>query len=352
MDLKIKMRITFPMFGLGGAGGEKWIAKLSNGLVERNHEVFWVLPKSSYKKVYTTRAKLIEVPRCPNFLKTFLLAANIPPSDIICAAAGLSTLSVLLAAKLLKKGTALYCPHNYDALFYPKTSQFLQRKIIDCSFSYFDHIITISQWMKDMIYLKTGRNPLIIHPAVDLEVFWPRNTKKNSKIKTVLCLGREAPIKGLTDLVKAMEIVCQRYCDVKLVIVSRSDIKINTTIPYEQVRATDDELAQYYSSCDVFVTPSWYEGFPAPPLEAMACGAAVVSTDCLGIREYGKNDVNCLIVPPRTPALLAESILKIIENPSLAKRLGENGVKTAQGFSYDKMIHSFEKACFKVLMNT
>jgi len=68
----------------------------------------------------------------------------------------------------------------------------------------------------------------------------------------------------------------------------------------------DEELPALYSGCSAFVFPSKYEGFGMPVLEARACGARVVTTDCPELREAGGPDVT-YVAPNETG--LAEGIL-------------------------------------------
>ena len=203
--------------------------------------------------------------------------------------------------------------------------------------------------MDDKIYLETAKKTTVINPGIDLDIFYPHQVKKDPKTKIILCLGRKGKIRGLPDLIRAVEIIYQKRKNMKLIIVGRSKMKISSNIPYEQRQATDDELAQLYSSCDVFVLPSWIEGCPAPPLEAMACGAPVVVTDCLGVREYAKDGVNSLVVPPKCPDLLADAILRILNDEDLVRQIRQKEVETARKFTYEKAISKFEEACLKLL---
>lgn len=103
-------------------------------------------------------------------------------------------------------------------------------------------------------------------------------------------------------------------------------------------------MATLYSSADVFIYPSYAESFGLPPLEAMACGVPVVTTDCKGNRDYAINDINCLIVPPGDPTALARAILKVLTNDKLRERLIENGIATAKQFTWDKVVNRVEEA--------
>ena len=106
---------------------------------------------------------------------------------------------------------------------------------------------------------------------------------------------------------------------------------------------SDDELAQLYSSTDLFVYSSHIEGFGLPPLEAMACGTPVVTTDCLGVREYAVNEYNALIAPPRDPIKLAGSIVRALTDRSLVERLRSNGLDTSKRHTWNHVTKRVEE---------
>ena len=91
------------------------------------------------------------------------------------------------------------------------------------------------------------------------------------------------------------------------------------------------------------MTTSVLEGYPAPPLEAMACGCAVVSTDSIGIREYIDNEENGFICPIKNPDMVAETVIKLTLDISKRKEIALNGYKTAMNHSYDNMMNNFLK---------
>jgi glycosyltransferase involved in cell wall biosynthesis len=84
------------------------------------------------------------------------------------------------------------------------------------------------------------------------------------------------------------------------------------------------------------------EGCPLSPLEAMACGTPVVAAASEGIMEYAVDGVNCLLVPPRSPDVLAEAIRRVINDKNLQQRLVEGGLETVKRFGWPKMADQFE----------
>lgn len=94
---------------------------------------------------------------------------------------------------------------------------------------------------------------------------------------------------------------------------------------------------KFMARADVFVLSSQYEGFGMVLVEAMACGCPVVSTRC----PYGPEEIVArsgeeaagLLVPVNHPDALAESVVRVLEDATLRRRLSENGKRRAQDFS-------------------
>jgi len=81
---------------------------------------------------------------------------------------------------------------------------------------------------------------------------------------------------------------------------------------------------------DIFVLPSYREGFPRSVLEAMSTALPVVATDIRGCREAVVNGETGLIVPPRNGTALAEAVSLLLANPELASRMGSAGRERAE----------------------
>ena len=64
----------------------------------------------------------------------------------------------------------------------------------------------------------------------------------------------------------------------------------------------------------------------------MACGCALVTTDCGGVATFARPDMNCLMVPPGRPERLAGAIAQLAAQPELMARLAAGGLATARAF--------------------
>ena len=97
---------------------------------------------------------------------------------------------------------------------------------------------------------------------------------------------------------------------------------------------TDDELSALYSASFAFVYPSFYEGFGLPVLEAMSCGAAVITSGTSSLPEVGGDAA--LYIDPQSIGSLVDKMRVLTENESLLKTLRAKSPGQAGRFSWDK----------------
>jgi glycosyltransferase involved in cell wall biosynthesis len=90
-----------------------------------------------------------------------------------------------------------------------------------------------------------------------------------------------------------------------------------------------DQVPDYLRIMDIFVLPSYREGFPRSIIEAMATGLPVIATDIRGCREAVVHGTTGLIVPPKDGEALARAVDRLLANPEEAKRMGRAGRQRA-----------------------
>lgn len=95
----------------------------------------------------------------------------------------------------------------------------------------------------------------------------------------------------------------------------------------------EEEMPIFYSSCEVFVYPSLYEGFGLPPVEAMSCKTAVITSNVTSIPEVAK-DNSAILINPFNVDELSNSLLLILNDDNLKFTLRENGYKNSLHFSW------------------
>ncbi|CDF57722.1 glycosyltransferase family 4 protein [Thermobrachium celere] len=97
---------------------------------------------------------------------------------------------------------------------------------------------------------------------------------------------------------------------------------------------TDDELKLLYKNADLFVYPSYYEGFGLPPLEAMACGCPTLVSNLTSLPEVVGNEE--MTFDPYDEKEIAMKIMYIVNNNLILKTFIENSLRIVKRFNWDK----------------
>jgi glycosyltransferase involved in cell wall biosynthesis len=111
-----------------------------------------------------------------------------------------------------------------------------------------------------------------------------------------------------------------------------ADLKLERKVRFLG-RVSDLELITLYSMADVFAFPSFFEGFGIPPLEAMACGAPVITSNTSSLPEVAGDAA--LLVDPSDTTELAQAIQTLLENEELRSQLVQKGYLQAQKYTWD-----------------
>jgi glycosyltransferase involved in cell wall biosynthesis len=99
-------------------------------------------------------------------------------------------------------------------------------------------------------------------------------------------------------------------------------------------RVTELELITLYSMADVFVFPSFFEGFGVPLVEAMACGAPVITSNTSSLPEVAGDAA--ILIDPHNTVQIARAMLQVLESDQLRDELQKKGYARAQYFTWPK----------------
>lgn len=176
----------------------------------------------------------------------------------------------------------------------------------------------------------------VLGNGVDSELFGPGHDNgqvAQTNGRYALTVARLAPRKGLADLLECAQIVVRRDPSFRFLIAGSGPMEKNLRAEIsrrnlsEQVTLLghiDDRarLIELYRHAAVFVHPAHYEGLPTVLLEAMACGCPSVITAVSGALDVIEHEQNGLLVPPHAPQQMAEGVLRLINQPDVARQLG------------------------------
>jgi glycosyltransferase involved in cell wall biosynthesis len=211
-------------------------------------------------------------------------------------------------------------------------------------------IVTASQFIKGEVERMTGnRVPIVVaRPGSDgtTEIaFQPLNDDDDRAVLRLLFAGTCTRRKGLDELIEAMALL--KDLPLQLDLAGNTDrdprfkrklvrliglLGLSERVAFHGL-VDSRTLARLYSSADIFVFPSHYEGYGIVLAEAMKAGLPVVAADNGPAAEILSNNENALIVPVRDSRALAAAIRKLAEDPALRKRFGARSRALAENLS-------------------
>ncbi|MGQ5708300.1 glycosyltransferase family 4 protein [Lactobacillus sp. PSON] len=208
--------------------------------------------------------------------------------------------------------------------------------------------ITISKWLKDFVTANSKNKTMYIRNPIDIKSYFPKNAieKRNSYI--IGMLYHAAPYKGSDQTLAILKELKQKYPLLKILMFGtrKKPKNLPNWITYYK-NASQNKTIEIYNSIGIFVCGTIKEGFGLTGLEAMACGATLVSTNYLGVRDYAINNVNSLLSPVNEYRSLKSNLEMVMNNKELRIKLASAGVKTAQKFSWDEAYVKFKEIILK-----
>jgi glycosyltransferase involved in cell wall biosynthesis len=174
-------------------------------------------------------------------------------------------------------------------------------------------------------------------------------------VPTISWVGRVDPIKDLETLLRAFALVHQEMPDARLRLFGSAPKGRESYLRGCQALAADlgiseaatfegrvENIRDAYDAGRIVVLSSVSEGFPYSLIEAMTCGRTCVATDVGGVTE-AVGDTG-LVVPPRSPELMAQACLTLLRDAGLRDRLGAAArVRALEHFTVDGAINTFDE---------
>lgn len=359
----LKLSYEFPPVG---GGGSKVAYGLASSLVDMGHTVDIVtmaykgLPKQESVngvQVYRIPCFRKAIDRCHPHEMAIYLARAIPELKRLCASRSYDLVHChfilpdgLLGLWLRKKLKLplVVTAHGSDVPGYNPDRFELWHAIIapiwKRSARTIDTIVCPSQFLEGLILAGEPQATTVTIPnGYDVDKFDPGRTRKNS----ILILTRMLERKGVQDVLRALQAPGIDY-EINIVgtgayldQLKKLDAELGTGARFHGWLDNDsDELRELIETSSIFVFPSHAENFPLVLLEAMAAGAAIITTNQTGCREVvGEAAIK---VPPGRPAAIREALEKLVDDSELRERLGrEARSRLERNFSWQSVANSY-----------
>jgi glycosyltransferase involved in cell wall biosynthesis len=356
------MRVTFVLPSLPTlAGGNRVVFEYSNQLQAMGHKVTVVWPAQAarfrgeewlglkarlrmLKHEASRRLRRVPFPwfevhpdirllEVPTLHERYL-----PESDAVIATYW--TTAEWVSGYGRRLGAKFYLIQHYEALHDPA-----DKSRVDATWRLPLRKIVIASWLKELAEREFGEQVYALIPnGVNLSQFWNDHKAYHSPP----CIGmmyHQAEWKGATDGLRALEIVHQRYPEVRVGLfgVHRPTFPLPRYVEFHH-QPYGERLRLLYCSMDIFVSPSWREGCGLPIMEAMACRCAVVATDSGAVKDYAVPGETVLLSPPREPELLARNILALLDDPAALRQISDAGYSMIRGFTWERSARQLEAA--------
>jgi glycosyltransferase involved in cell wall biosynthesis len=369
------MKITFVVKSANLSGGIRVVSIYADRLQKLGHEVFVVScpPRQptvreqlrsllrgrgwiSQPKKELSHLDKIDVPHRVIETARPVTDADVPDADVVIAtwwetAEWVANLSP-------SKGAKAYLMQDYgfpDGIPGQKLEQIIPTWSLPL------HIITIAQWLANLIHEHCGEIPVTVVPlTVDLELFnAPPRSRQESP--TIGLNYRPFLIKGTDIALEAFRLASQTVPNLQLVAFGSKQptplfpLPQNSSYKYQ---ATDEEIVKIYASCDAWLFSSRREGFGLPILEAMACRTPVIGTPAGVAPELLSDGAGILVKPEDAEDMaraedaedMARAIEKICTMPdSEWQGMSDAAYAKVTSYTWDDATALFEKALYTAI---
>jgi glycosyltransferase involved in cell wall biosynthesis len=250
--------------------------------------------------------------------------------------------------------------HDVFPYISPKTSTLAERLIyrywLPVALRRADAVITDSQCSKADIlhYLRLKEAQVTVIPAAAGDCYRPLPESQVEPVlhrhaiqrPYILYVGSIEPRKNLLRLLQAYARLRETAPQWRLVIVGARNIWLSSPLlkeiemmnlkPWVQFTGyiPETDLPALYNGADLFAFPSLYEGFGLPVLEAMRCGAPVVTSNLSSLPEVAGDAA--ILVDPYNVDAIASAMLLALTAPGLAQDLQRRGLEWSKGFTWER----------------
>lgn len=342
------MRLVFPVLTLSRGGAQRMLTELANRLAVIGHEVVVLMPSNGIVE-YEMKCPIITAPR------TMLTEDDFPYSDVIISNY-YTTVPIAERASRQGKGLHLRLALCYEPAFLPDNTRSFS------SYHITRNLLVLSRWQQEIIRINHGIKGRIVPVGVgsNFRNMHVRDAPGRPLVISAIMRRPEGGFSGHREqdyLLEQLDMVKDLHPEVSIyMIIPPAEYAASMSLQKRldggryQVRTpgNDEELAYHYNESDIFVSSSTHDTGSLPGLEAMRCGAALVTVYSGGNREYGLHRQNCLM-SYRYENRLAVDIDTLINDKELRQRLAARGEEDSRRFTWERSAEIFQAELFELV---
>lgn len=329
---KEKMNIVYIMVWTRVCGGSKIILEYANRLVENGHDIA-IVTYDNKPTWYTISDKItfIQVPEGEELKK------YIPKCDIIVA----TSWKCIYTAVESNKAPVTFFEQGGSHLFETEKLSENKIKVVNERMQIVPFIYTVSEYSKDKIKELYGKDAQVIYNALDSEIFYPRKAKKERNKKTSITIigSEDFKFKNIGEILQTVRRLNKKY-NIKLNWITQTKPQINKEEAI--INPEQKVIGEILRNTDIYICNSEYESFGLPTLEAMTCGAAVITTDTGGMRDFVQDGKNALVIKKHDTEDMEAKIELLLNNYEMLENISKEGIKTAERFQWENSIKEVE----------
>lgn len=312
------MKIDFWLPHVKIAGGTKVTLSYAVILKSLGHQVRVFVPHRGWKERLLNTATWKGIVRInPVYVRDWKKAADMA-GDIVIAD------SWQAASALIGSGAKASLFHfvQHDERLYHGTPSDVERVYTQKALNK----IAVSSWLKERFELEFSQPVFLLMNTVDRTIFYPAVVEEQKARVRILLLVHTYNWKGTQEGIDIIERLKGTYPHITLVGFGVRTRQAPRALDEYYYNPSQDQLRHLYATADIFVCPSWDEGFGLPSLEAMACGAVVVTYDNGGSRDFAFHEKTALVAPRRNTNLLIKEVERVVVDLGLRARLRQGGL--------------------------
>lgn len=372
---KGKIKVLFFISSLDGGGAERVMVDILNYIDKSRIEpvlvILYPYDNSPYKEYLTEDVKVVVVKRksdsffskikqFADFIKIVykekprVILSMLTHNNIMAISAAIFSRLKVIVCEQNTVSEVIKIREGKKILWFPVSS------MVKVLYRFTDRVIAVSKGVRsDLIKefnipahkIQVIYNPIDLNRITGLSSMPLEHPFFEDHVPIVIAIGRLVRQKGFDTLIKAFSLVIPKM-NAQLIILGEGPEKESLEEMVKDLGLIDkvsfagfqNNPYKFLSRADVFVLSSNYEGLPMVILEAMACGAPIISTDCRsGPCEILENGKYGLLVPVGDANALSKGMLRLLKDKSLRGEFYNSGKGRVLDFHIDRIIKQYEE---------